>query len=70
MLMHQADGGLAKIEARMGGETLMLPQGQIARLHGLDVSVISRHIRNIFIEGELEADCNLQNSTSPQRFTA
>ncbi len=40
-------------------ETVWLSQFQMGELYGRDVSVISRHIRNIFKEGELEREGNL-----------
>lgn len=45
----------------MESETLWLSQAQIAQLFGRDISVISRHIKNIFSEGELDEKSNLQN---------
>jgi hypothetical protein len=45
----------------MEGETLWLTQAQIAELFGRDISVISRHISNIFSDGELDKKSNLQN---------
>ena len=60
IIYHTADGS-TKIDVRMDGETLWLTQAQIAQLFGRDISVISRHIKNIFAEGELEAKSNLQN---------
>lgn len=40
-------------------ETVWLSQFQMGELYGRDVSVISRHIRNLFKEGELEREGNL-----------
>jgi len=61
IIIYQTADGLTKIDARMEGETLWLTQAQIAQLFGRDISVISRHIKNIFAEGELDAKSNLQN---------
>ena len=61
IIIYQTTDGLTKIDVRMEGETLWLTQAQIAQLFGRDISVISRHIKNIFTEGELDAKSNLQN---------
>jgi len=61
IIIYQTADGLTKIDVRMGGETLWLTQAQIAQLFGRDISVISRHIKNIFVENELDAKSNLQN---------
>ena len=43
-----------KLEVNMKDETVWLSLEQMAELFGRDKSVVSRHIRNIFREGELE----------------
>ena len=55
-----ADGKGLRIEIRYEGESLWMTQMQIAELFGRDPSVVSRHIANIFSEGELEPDTNMQ----------
>ena len=40
-------------------DTVWLSQAQMVELYNRDVSVISRHIRNIFKEGELDKESNL-----------
>ena len=44
---------------RLENETVWLTQAQLCDLFQRDVSVISRHIKNIFAEGELEKESNL-----------
>jgi hypothetical protein len=61
VIIYQTVDGKAKIDVRMQGETLWLTQAQMAELFGRSVSVISRHIKNIFAEGELSEKSNLQN---------
>jgi hypothetical protein len=61
IIIYQTQDGLTKIDVRLEGETLWLSQAQIAQLFGRDISVISRHIKNIFSENELDAKSNLQN---------
>ena len=49
-----------KIETRFENETVWLTQEQIVLLFQRDQSVISRHINNIFSEGELDKESNMQ----------
>jgi len=73
IIIYQTDDGLTKIDVRMEKETLWLSQAQIAKLFLRDRSVITKHIRNIFTEGELEEKSNVQylhiaNSDKPVAF--
>lgn len=43
------------------GETVWLSIEQMSRLFGRDTSVIGKHVRNVFSEGELEESPNRQN---------
>lgn len=54
ILIYQTEDGLTKIDVNMQDETVWLTQEQMAKLFQRDKSTISRHIRNIFVEGELE----------------
>jgi len=54
MLIYQTEDGLTKIDVNMQDETVWLTQEQMAELFQRDKSTISRHIRNIFAEGELD----------------
>ena len=56
LLFYQAPDGRTKLEVRMQGETVWLSLNQMAELFQRDKSVISRHIKNLFEEGELEQD--------------
>lgn len=61
-----------KLEVNMKDETVWLTQEQMAQLFGRDQSVISRHIRNLFKEGELEEKSNMQkmhNTNSDKPIT-
>ena len=48
-----------RLDVRLENETVWLTQAQLCELFQRDVSVISRHIKNIFLEGELEKESNL-----------
>ena len=48
-----------RLDVRLENETMWLTQAQLCELFQRDVSVISRHIKNVFAEGELEKESNL-----------
>ena len=54
-LLYQAEDGQTRIDVRVQGENVWLSLMQIAALFQRDKSVISRHISNIYAEGELDA---------------
>jgi hypothetical protein len=53
ILMYETNDGLTKIEVKMNGETVWLSLNQMSELFDKNKSTISRHIKNIFDEGEL-----------------
>lgn len=53
IIMYQTEDGLTKIEATFDNDTVWLSIDQMAELFQRDKSTISRHIKNIFNEGEL-----------------
>jgi hypothetical protein len=53
-LLYQTEDGQTRVEVRFDGETAWLSLGQMAELFQRDKSVISRHIKNVFEEGELD----------------
>jgi len=52
-LLYQTEDGQMRLEVAFRGETCWLSLNQLAELFQRDKSVISRHIKNIFDEGEL-----------------
>lgn len=55
-LLYQTEDGRTRVEVRFGGETAWLSLKQMAELFQRDKSVISRHIKNVFEEGELQRE--------------
>jgi len=53
ILLYQTDDQGLRLECRFVGETLWLSLNQIAALFGRDKSVISKHLKGIYEEGEL-----------------
>ena len=56
MMIYITEDGLTKIETTFDGDTVWLSADQMAELFQRDKSTISRHIKNIFSEGELVRD--------------
>lgn len=56
ILLYQTSDGESRIEVRLQGETVWLSLDQMAELFQRNKSTISRHIKNVFEEGELNSD--------------
>ena len=56
MIIYTTEDGPTKVETTFDGDTVWLSIDQMAELFQRDKSTISRHIKNIFIEGELQRD--------------
>ena len=56
ILMYTTEDGLIKIEATFENDTVWLSIDQMAELFQRDRSVIGKHVRNIFKEGELNKE--------------
>ena len=61
ILMYTTEDGLTKIEATFENDTVWLSIDQMAELFQRDKSTISRHIKNIFEEGELNKSAVVAN---------
>ncbi len=73
LIVFKSKDGRAKVDVRLKDETVWLSQSQMVKLFQRDQSVISRHVNNIFKEGELERQSNMQkmhiaNSDKPVVF--
>lgn len=66
-LLYQTEDGQTRVEVRFDGETAWLSLGQMAELFQRDKSVISRHIKNVFEEGELSPEATVAKSATVQR---
>lgn len=72
IVLYQPDKSV-QLEVRLEDDTVWLTQQQMAELFQKDISVISRHIKNAFAEGELDEKSNLHflqvpNSDRPARL--
>ncbi len=56
IIIYQTDDGQTQIDVRLENETVWLTQAQMAALFQKDRTVITRHINNVFNEGELNRE--------------
>ncbi len=73
IIIYQAKSGAIELKGDFAHETVWATQAQIVKLFAIDQSVVSRHIKNIFKDGEIEEKSNMQkmhiaNSDKPTIF--
>jgi prophage maintenance system killer protein len=73
IILYQSKDGQAAVDVCLADETVWLTQSQMVDLFQRDQSVISRHVNNVFKEGELQQQSNMQkmhiaNSDKPVAF--
>ena len=56
VIIYKSDDGVIRVDVLFSKETVWLTQEQMSMLFQRDKSVISRHIKNIFDEGELQEE--------------
>lgn len=59
ILIYQSQDGKLKVDVVLENETVWLTQDQMSTLFSRDRTVITKHINNIFKEGELEEKSNV-----------
>jgi prophage maintenance system killer protein/prophage antirepressor-like protein len=60
VVLYQTEDGQTRLDVRLHEETVWLTQAQMAELFQRDQSVISRHVSNVFKEGELSRKSTMQ----------
>ncbi len=60
IIIYEAENGKTRVEVRFENENVWLTQAQMSELFDRDQSVISKHIKNVFSEGELDEKSNMQ----------
>lgn len=65
IILYRPNEATQHIEVRLENDTVWLNQEQISLLFQRDQSVISRHIKNVFKDGELEEKSNMQKVHIP-----
>lgn len=64
--IYTSPDGSTQIEVQFEGETFWLSLNQISELFGKDKSVISRHLKNIYKEGELDRKATVAKNATVQ----
>jgi hypothetical protein len=66
ILLYETEDGQSKIDVKMVNDTVWLTLDQMAELFQRDKSTISRHVKNIFSEGELQRESTVANFATVQ----
>jgi prophage maintenance system killer protein len=66
IIIYQSADGISTVDVKVEKETLWLTLNQIADLFERDKSVISRHFRNIYEEGELDRGATVAKNATVQ----
>ncbi|MDD5095361.1 MAG: virulence RhuM family protein [Dehalococcoidia bacterium] len=67
LILYQTEDGKTRIEVRLEGKTVWLSLSEMTELFQRDKSVISKHIKNIFEEGELKPEATVANYATVQQ---
>lgn len=67
IIIYETKDGETSIDVRMEEETVWLTLNQMCNLFDRDKSVVSRHIRNIYKEGELELNSTVAKNATVQK---
>jgi prophage maintenance system killer protein len=59
VVVYEAPDGEVRVDVRLERETVWLTQQQMAELFGRERSVVTKHVRNVFKEGELPEESNV-----------
>ena len=51
--LYKDSNGEVKVEIYIFNETVWLPQDKIAQLFGVDRSIVTEHLKNVYKSGEL-----------------
>ncbi|MBO7570647.1 MAG: virulence RhuM family protein [Bacteroidales bacterium] len=65
VVIYRTEDDTLQLNVQVANETVWLTQQQMSELFQKDRTVITRHINNIFREGELEEKSNVQNLHFP-----
>lgn len=66
IILYHTKNRKTTVEVRLQGETVWLTQEQMSKLFGRERSVVTKHIRNVFKEGELDEKSNVQKMHIPK----
>lgn len=66
ILLYTTPNGKVKVEIYLQNETVWLTQQKIADLFGVERSVVTKHLQNIFAQGELKKEATCANFAQVQ----
>lgn len=66
LVLYTSADGTVRLDIQLEQETVWLSLNQLAELFGRDKSVISRHLRNIYQEGELDRRATVAKNATVQ----
>jgi hypothetical protein len=66
IILYQTDDGSLRIETRFASETAWLSLSQMAELFQRDKSVIAKHVKNVFEEGEIAREATMAKFATVQ----
>ena len=66
IILYRTEDGSVKIDTIFQDETIWLTQSSMAELFGVNVPAISKHLKNIYEEGELQN--NRPQSSPPSKI--
>ena len=55
-MLYQSEDALVQLNVLVENETVWLTQAQIGKLFGVQKAAISKHLKNIFVSGELRQE--------------
>ena len=61
IIIYQAPNGAIELKGDLDKETVCASQSQISDIFGIERSVITKHINNIFKDKEIDKKRNVQN---------
>ena len=64
IVIYESNDGLVRVDVTLDGDTVWLSLDQLAQLFGRDKSTISRHIKNIYAEGELDQEATVAKNAT------
>lgn len=66
IILYKTEDGTVKIDTIFQNETIWLSQNSMAEFFGVNVPAISKHLKNIFEEGELQKEATLSKMETVQ----
>jgi hypothetical protein len=60
IILYQTEGGNTRLEVKLENNTVWLTQKQMAELFQTTIPNVNMHLRNVYAEGELQAEATLK----------